>query len=270
MSGLVKNIISLFKQRYPLYVAYDSGGKNKTPIVLLHGIAATHKYLQAIIDRIDSKKYRIIAIDMLGFGQSPKPQDCDYDIKDHVRSVRMTLNNHGITKPFILLGHSMGAIIATDYTKTYPLDVSQLFLLSIPIYQKTDKVRQSRTTKARIDLFLKAYHYLLDRKDMAMKYSKSIRNILKLPDGIDINEDNWFGFQKSLLNTVIKQKVIENINNIYVPISIFYGSLDALLIKKNIKLLNKINNVSITKINGAHHLVSAKFASVVAKEINKL
>ncbi len=270
MSGLVKGIFNLFKQRYYLNVAYDFGDKDKIVVVLLHGIAATSNSWGSVIDKLDPKKCRVVAIDLLGFGKSPKPTSCNYDIKDHVKSLRLTINEYGITKPFILVGHSMGSIIATDYAKSYPADVRELFLLSLPIYQKTDKSYQSNMTQKRIDLFLKAYHYIAERKEVAIKYSKSVRKILKLPDGVDVNEDNWYSFQKSLINTVVKQTVIDNIKDIAIPINIIYGSLDGLLIKKNLKRLVDKSNVSITKIPGVHHLVNNKFATVLVKKINQL
>ncbi|WVY90175.1 hypothetical protein V8G54_035689 [Vigna mungo] len=62
-------------------------------------------------------EYRLIAIDLLGFGNSPKPRDCSYTLQDHMTT-------------FHLLAHSMGCIIALVLAAKYPKNVKSITLVA--------------------------------------------------------------------------------------------------------------------------------------------
>lgn len=268
MFKFLKKFLNIFKQHEKLFVAYDSGGNNKPTIVLLHGIAATSKSWEFLINELDTKKYRVIALDLLGFGQSPKPTDRIYDVFDHVKCINNTLDELNISQPFMLIGHSMGSIIALHYTRQYPHKVGKLFLLSLPLYTKSTDLSLSALARKQTDLYLNAYQFLSQKKNFSIKYSKKIRDFLHLNDGIDINENNWNAFRQSLINTVVKQNVLEDIKSINKPIQIIYGALDSLLVQENIiKLAKEVKNVNIIKVPLVHHLVDARFAKSVAHQI---
>ncbi len=80
------------------------------PILLLHGFGAnifTWRYIYPDL----SKKYRVIAIDMKGFGESDKPNDKEYSAFDQAKIVlnlikKLKLNN------VTLVGHSFGGSVA--------------------------------------------------------------------------------------------------------------------------------------------------------------
>ncbi len=267
MLSLFKKFIDLFNPHSILHTAVDMGSHDKPTIVLLHGIAATSKSYDALIDQIDATKYRVIALDLLGFGKSPKPKSHIYDVYDHVSSVKNTIDRLHIRKPFILVGHSMGSIIAANYARNYTSDIERLFLLSLPLYVKGDEMPQSILSRKQTDLFLSAYQFLSNKKNMAIKYSKRLRKLLRLNDGMDINEENWNAFRRSLRSTIINQDAINDIKMIKAPINIIYGALDSLIVQENVGKLNDLKNVSITKIPGVHHLIDRKFAAEIAKQI---
>lgn len=51
----------------------------KSTIVLVHGFGANAEYWRVVYPEI-SKYYRVIGIDLLGYGQSFKPKDVDMSI----------------------------------------------------------------------------------------------------------------------------------------------------------------------------------------------
>ena len=249
-----------------LYVAFDSGGSKKQTIVLLHGIAATSKTWDLLIKELDAKKFRIVALDLLGFGQSPRPTGYKYDADDHIASVHKTLKKLKIRQPFIIVGHSMGGIIASHYDAVYSAKIKEMFLLSLPIYLD-DNIPQTIITRTRTDLYLEAYKFLAEKKDFTITNSQLIRKILLIKDGIDVNENNWNGFRLSLMNTIVKQDTYEELSNTKIPVHIVYGSLDEFLIQESIKKLEVLNKVNVSKIDGVDHIIGKRFAHVLADMI---
>lgn len=114
-----------------LHVRIDEG--EGPIIVLLHGINSNADDLRGLIDHL-GKGYRIIAPDLLGFGESPKPVDIEYSLDEHVQVLDATLTDLGITSRFLLFGYSLGGVIAVRYASTHPERLRRLFLLSAPFY----------------------------------------------------------------------------------------------------------------------------------------
>ena len=52
-------------------IAYYEAGKG-SPVILIHGLGADSRHWAANIDPL-SQNFRVIAIDMIGYGQSDKP-----------------------------------------------------------------------------------------------------------------------------------------------------------------------------------------------------
>lgn len=268
MLSFFKKILSRLVSVGGLCVTYDSGGKDKPTIVLLHGIAATSNTWKYVLDNLDKDKYRVITLDLLGFGKSPKPRLCKYSVDDHAVRIYKTLQKLKIRRPFILVGHSMGSIISAHYATKYPKQVSDLFLLSLPLYTKSPEIKPTFISDKQTDMLIKIYELLSKNKNFAIKYSQKIRTLLNLHDGMDVTEATWDSFRLSLKNTIILQNTYDEIKKIKIPIHIIYGVLDGFLVQKNVDKLSGFKNVKITKVLASHHSVDDRFAKVVAKEID--
>jgi cis-3-alkyl-4-acyloxetan-2-one decarboxylase len=145
------------RQPYQLHVA-SYGERSKPTIVLLHGIAASGKFWDRLTSLLISQ-YHCVTIDLLGFGESPKPQWADYDIDQHVRSIHRTIRSLHISGRYILAGHSLGSLLATNYARRYPGKVGSLLLLSPPVYPPLDTI-QGKLALRRTDLLMRVYRML--------------------------------------------------------------------------------------------------------------
>jgi pimeloyl-ACP methyl ester carboxylesterase len=72
-------------------------------------------------------KYTVIAIDMLGHGQSPRPS-CQMTLADYVQTVVPVLQT--LSEPALVIGHSMGAMIALELACCAPEKVSGVVALN--------------------------------------------------------------------------------------------------------------------------------------------
>lgn len=266
MFSSIKLFLNNLRPIKPLYVAFDSGGKRKPTIVLLHGIAATSKTWGLLIKELNLNKYRVISIDLLGFGGSPKPVNCKYTAEDHVRYIRKTIKKLKISRPYKIVGHSMGSIIAARYCRMYPGDIDKMYLLSLPLYFKDDGLH-TKISRKHTDLFLKIYNYISHKKRFTISSSQNLRKFLRINEGIEVSDETWDSFRLSLQNTIIKQNTYDDINNLNTPIEIIYGALDQFMVQENISKVSIFSNVNVTKLNFVDHSISARFAKRVVEII---
>jgi pimeloyl-ACP methyl ester carboxylesterase len=106
----------------------EAGGGE--PFVLLHGLASSSRYWEDL--RPLANDYRVLAPDLLGFGRSPKPPESRYGPAEHITALRPAMRTR-TERPFHLLGHSLGSLIALQYAVAYPEDVRSLILVSLPV-----------------------------------------------------------------------------------------------------------------------------------------
>ncbi len=266
MLRLLKKLLNTFKFTSSLNVGFDSGGINKPVIVLLHGIAATSKTWDHLIKDLDTEKYRVISLDLLGFGNSPKPKKCNYDVDEHIRYIRKTLRRNRVWNIDKLVGHSMGSIISARYARYYPNEVGELYLLSLPLYLKKHH-SQTIISKKRTDIYLETFKFIANKKSFTIIASKNLRKIFKPNDGGEVREENWQAFRLSLKNTVINQNTHDDIRHISIPINIIYGIFDEVVIPESLNILSIFENVTITRLKNVNHLVGEKFSKYVADMI---
>jgi pimeloyl-ACP methyl ester carboxylesterase len=80
------------------------------PLILLHGFGGWAFSFRKVVEPL-SARYRVVAIDMLGFGLSDKPPDGDYSLTGEARFVQAVMDSLGIQKA-VILGHSYGGGVA--------------------------------------------------------------------------------------------------------------------------------------------------------------
>lgn len=98
------------------------------PIVLLHGLGGTKaSFLSSMNWLADS--YRVIAVDLPGFGDSVKPIGARYDALYFARSVVKLLDRLGIERAHVI-GNSMGGRVALEVGFSFPERVERLAMLA--------------------------------------------------------------------------------------------------------------------------------------------
>lgn len=103
---------------------YTEQGQGQS-IILLHGNGEDSSYFEHQIRRF-SGKYRVIAIDTRGHGQSPRG-NMPFTIKQFAEDLHDFMVSMGITKA-ILLGFSDGGNIALTFALKYPEKVEKLIV----------------------------------------------------------------------------------------------------------------------------------------------
>jgi pimeloyl-ACP methyl ester carboxylesterase len=112
-------------------LAYDEAGDHGSPpLVLLHGLSANSTSWAPVIARSGQDR-RIFAIDFRGHGRSGRTPG-RYRLDDYVDDAARLLRH--IDEPAVVVGHSLGAVVAAELAQDrHPL-VAAVFLEDPPIY----------------------------------------------------------------------------------------------------------------------------------------
>lgn len=91
----------------------------KESIVFIHGLGASKETFFEVFRRRRFQSFTMLAADLVGFGDSDKPANFSYEMKDQARILRRTIDLLGL-KRFHLVAHSMGGIVGIELGEMIP------------------------------------------------------------------------------------------------------------------------------------------------------
>jgi pimeloyl-ACP methyl ester carboxylesterase len=112
------------------YIHYTRAGSG-SPVLFLHGLAASHFDWDAISPRLVSAGYETIAPDLPGHGDSYKPARRElYHIENVFDSFAEWVESLEIPEPLVIISHSLGGYLSLEYALRRPERVRGLVLIS--------------------------------------------------------------------------------------------------------------------------------------------
>ena len=106
------------------------GNEGAPPLVLLHGLTS-HARSWDHLARALCDRFRIVALDQRGHGDSAWPADHSYRTEDYVADLAAFVEAPGFAR-FALVGLSMGAHNAIAFAAAHPRRVTHLVAIDIP------------------------------------------------------------------------------------------------------------------------------------------
>jgi len=97
------------------------------PLVFVHGFTTTSEFWKEQVEEF-AKSYRVIRINLPGHGDSPAPTGRSYRIEDFVEDVARVFRELSVDRA-VLIGLSMGGILAQEFAIKYPHLVQALVLV---------------------------------------------------------------------------------------------------------------------------------------------
>jgi pimeloyl-ACP methyl ester carboxylesterase len=255
------------KMPYRLHATIRTPNRRRAPTLLfLHGIGSNGDAWREVIDKLPSD-YRIVSIDLLGFGRSPKPTWAQYDVKRQARAVMLTYLHLRIKGRVVVVGHSLGALVAVELAKRYPLIIASLILCSPPFYNMDERI--SRIPDA--DTLLRELYRVIGRHPTQFVKASGLAVRLGLINrAFSLTDENASTYMNALEASIINQTSLADARAIKQPVKIIYGRLDPVIVTKNLRLLAKENsNVTLIPILASHDIMGP-FIGVVAKTIQDM
>ena len=110
-------------------VHYQEAGDERAPaLVLIHGFASSTLVWSKVFLNLAEAGYRVIALDMLGYGYSAKPRNGEYTIPGQAKLLTCLLDRLGIPRA-LFVGSSYGGAVAATCALDYPERVEKLILV---------------------------------------------------------------------------------------------------------------------------------------------
>lgn len=250
---------------YPLHVqTRRPSSRPRATVVFIHGIGNSGAAWNEIVSALPDDIY-YVTIDLLGFGNSPRPSWAMYDAKTQARSVMVTLLKLRLTGRVIIVGHSLGSLVAVEIAKRYPLLVSSLILCSPPFYQPDGNNLLPSTDKL-VKLIFK-----IAKKHPTQFVALSItaKKYGLVHQAFNLSEDNIDTYMNALEATVINQRSFDDAMRLKLPITILHGTFDPVVIPRNLKKLARVNTyVKLVHVLAGHD-VRGRFVPAVVQAIDQ-
>lgn len=224
--------------------------------VFLHGLGATHRYWLRQLEAAPIAG-RVTLVDLLGFGDSPKPW-FRHTPERHVERLHAVI---GEERGQVLVGHSLGAAIALAYAARHPDRVSKLVLVSLPCFVGGEKAAYRwlrRTPEGWLftNALLMTVACIVTRRVIG-KLIPYLRPDLPREVAEDVVKHSWMAAMTSLWDVVYRHDFWEDANALpdQLPVVCIHGDRDTTIPTGGVCALatGKPNWRVVTLPNVDHH-----------------
>lgn len=249
--------------RRPFKLQYRRYGTGSQVVVLLHGLVSDSSFWEPLAGLLAAGNYTVIVPDLLGHGDSPKPQYMSYSTADQAVSVLALLRRLGVGS-YILVGHSMGCLVASRMATIDTKRVERLLLYEPPLYTDAPEFKShQRRRKFYFDIYERIATNPSGRLTMTRLVAKMSRNWTAFLQ----SEQTWLPIERSLRNAIIAQTSFEELSDIAIQTDIIHGRLDIAVSRTDLKRMLKPNqNITFHRTTDRHGL-SKRSAQYLARLI---
>ena len=212
-------------------------GESKGNIILLHGKNFSGNYWEKTANDLVKLNYRVLIPDQIGFGKSSKPEFFPYTFH-YLAELTHNLAASRQLEQYVVLGHSMGGMLATRFALMYPEKVTKLILIN-PIgledwktrvpYKNVNELFQNelKTDENKIREYQKVSYFDGQWKP---EYEKGIEILAGWTKHKDYRRIAW----NAALTTdmVFTQPVVYEFKNLKMPVLLLLGTRDRTAVGK--------------------------------------
>ena len=209
----------------------------KDTVVLLHGKNFSGNYWEKTARDFLKEGYRVIMPDQIGFGKSSKPESFPFTLNYLSELTQNLLKQQGVDS-FILVGHSMGGMVATRLSLMYPESVKKLLLVNpigledykakIPYKNVLENYAQElKTTEEKVRGYQQTVYF--DGK-WKPEYDKGIEILVGWTKHKDYSKVAW----NAALTTdmIFTQPVVYEFSYLKMPVLLLLGTRDRTAVGK--------------------------------------
>ncbi len=229
------DVFTVNSQQQELEMVYmdqlPTGEANGRTIVLLHGKNFNGAYWGETMTFLMEQGYRVIVPDQIGFGKSTKPEYYQYTFQQLAHNTRALLDTLGVDST-VVLGHSMGGMLATRYALMFPEAVTELILvnpigledwkLKVP-YQTIDQWYESELQKdyESIKAYMRQSYYDGNWYPRYEPWAKLLAGWTKHPDYARVAWNSALTY-----DMIFTQPVVYEFSELEVPTTLIIGTRD--------------------------------------------
>ncbi len=225
-----------------LSTKYKKG--NSSLIFLIHGGGCTKESFDGIWEREETHEYSIFTVDLVGHGDSSKPEDFSYKLQDQAEVLKLLLKQIDY-KTIHIVGHSRGGAIG---------------LLLIERLAKVNSFISIEGNLIGSDCGLSRTAIGIPYEEFKKNKLNELQNKMKNLDQIGAHlwvewskKASPYALYKSMRSTVEwsdSGELLKKFNNLKIKKTYFYGEKSA-----NKEAINQIKGAEIIKISNSGHFV---------------
>lgn len=144
----------------------DEGSTNDKTILLVHGVPTSSWLYRKIIPLLVDKGYRVIAPDLLGYGNSDKPKGYDLYRPEKMGSYLLELMESIGVKSWTHMCHDAGGLWSWEMMKQDSTKVQKLVVLNTILFKEGFKPPMQMKRNIFSKMYVKTYTSDLSRKGM--------------------------------------------------------------------------------------------------------
>ena len=236
---------------------YERIGNGKQKILLLHGLTGSLRYWKRGLQYAPEES-SILAIDLLGFGDSPKPNS-KYDIPEHLDAIEKVLEQEGFDEGgTLIVAHSLGTILSMALAGKHPDWFDGLALIGLPNYKEKAAIKTKFSQSSLFD----ALSVDSDYKFICFFHPLYITEFFRpknIPKDIfkDVGKHTWVSYYRTLDEVIINSNLPELATKINDKKILFiHGESDnAAPIENAEALLPLFNKAKFERLKEADHQV---------------
>jgi pimeloyl-ACP methyl ester carboxylesterase len=248
-------------------ISFIDQGSGEQTIILVHGLASNAGFWRYNIPEL-SKKYRVIALDLPGYGKSEKGNYL-YSMSFYAEQIKKIIDKLNL-KNVIYIGHSMGGQIGIKLAIKYPNLLTKLILASPAGFEEFqqgegDWLRNVMTMK-----FIKATTEEGIRRNLSSnfyswddKWEWMVEERVRMRKASDFNEFTYTVVR--CVNGMLDEPTFDKLSQIKTPTLIIYGKYDGLIPNPYLnpgytsdvfeKGAKDIADVKLIEIDNAGHMI---------------
>lgn len=252
------------------YEYYEHEDPDAQVVVLVHGFLSSTISFRQLLPYL-TKKYKVIALDLPGFGQSEKSTSFIYKLSNYGQLIIDFLDKLNI-QDVILIGHSMGGQISMHAAKKAPKRIQKLILLGCCSYVK--RASRSLIACSYLPLFTWGMRNWIQKKDVK-------QNLLSvLHDSKLVTQEMIESYKKPISEAAFINSLIRllrhregdmssnELKEIKQPVLMIWGKEDKVIpVKTGYRLKHDLPNAKLIIYEKCGHLVMEEKPQEISNEI---
>ncbi|MCK9425025.1 MAG: alpha/beta hydrolase [Ignavibacteriaceae bacterium] len=212
-------------------ISFIDEGHGKQTIVLVHGLASNAGFWRYNISEL-AKQYRVIAVDLPGYGKSQKDYYL-YNMSFFADQIKRLVDELKIDK-FIYVGHSMGGQVGINFAMRFPDRLEKLVLASPAGFEEFEQGEGDWLRSVMTVSGVKKTSEEGIRRNLAMNFYKwsdkwewMVEERVRMAKAKEFDDFSYAVVRS--VNGMLDEPTWDKLNKVSVPTLVIFGKYDGLI-----------------------------------------
>ncbi len=240
-------------------------------VLFIHGLGGSTRYWDGVAEV--GTGFRGVAVDLIGFGKSPKPPNYSYDVTAQAAAIRRVC-----ASPVVVVGHSIGAIIAAAYVRTHAPSAATL-LVGAPAYASAADAKThlhdlgwlaAATVEGKRSARMACWAMCMMRP-VAMLAAPVLRRDVPHAVAADSVRHTWSSYSRTVEEVLLRHRLEQDVSNVSMATIALHGTNDRVApIDLVAELADRLQHVALERVDGGDHHVALNHPDRVASAVTEL